>query len=147
MKECRGVVWPALLIRAENIRTDAAKEKKSVHDFLTVPPTDSNGPSEDVVNLFVDYLEALHLEDTKRMTALRKELQQSRKNVDTQAKGTKRQVDVHHLDAQLSEDISMVNLFVVADLRSLLEQHGLDTAGTKPELMERLRKFYGKNRK
>lgn len=154
VKHHEGMSWRCMACvthkQAENIRTDAANEKKSVHDFITVPPTDSNGPAEDVVTLFVEYLEALHLEDGKRIRVLRKQLQQSRKPVGSQStstKGRKRNADVHHLDAQLSEDISMVDLFVVADLNSLLEHHGLDVSGTKPQLVERLRRFYGKNKK
>ncbi len=95
--------------QAENIRSVAADAKQSVHDFLTVPPHESHGPPPHIVDLFVEYLEALHLnkeEDISRLSSL---LKRHRKEVaaeEPKSKRSKKQsskpdVDAAHLDEQI----------------------------------------------
>lgn len=53
-----------------------------MHDFLVVPPTDADGPSEEVVNLFVQYLEALHTENEEKSKELLAKLKKFHKTVE-----------------------------------------------------------------
>lgn len=137
--------------QAENIRQVASDHKTTVHDFLTVP-VGEHGPPEECVDTFVEYLEALHLEDKKRTASLLKKLnkykaEEGKKPKKTKSKAKKRKaedVDCHHLDEQIKEDIEMIKLFTVGDLRALLEHHNLPSSGTKPFLVERLEEYYNK---
>ena len=139
--------------QAENICSVASDQGLSVHKFLTVPPSDANGPSERVVAMFIEYLEALHLENQEVAEKLLAQLDQERKpEEEVKGKGNKKatsnkkkrdsNVDLHELDAQIRDDQKMLKLFTVADLKSLCVHHDLATSGTKPSLQGRLEKFY-----
>jgi hypothetical protein len=90
-------------------------QQQSVHDFITVP-AGANGPPDEVVDLFVRYVEALHLnreEDIKRLQAeLRthtRSSDQKKKKTSQKKRGAKRgaektekkEVGAAHLDEQI----------------------------------------------
>ena len=147
--------------QAENIRNVAAEHKQTVHSFLTVPPVDAHGPSEPVVATFIDYLEALHVQDETKTKELLEKLNRVRKvdgeehdvpgdndncgDKNSPKKGKKRdkdEVDLHELDAQICDDPDMLKMFAVDDLRSLCVHHGLDDSGTASAMKDRLTDFY-----
>jgi hypothetical protein len=76
--------------------------------------------------MIVEYLEALHLEDKKRTSALLKKLnsykggEKAKKPKKTKSTTKKRkaeeEIDCHLLDEQIKDDIAMVKLFAVAGL-------------------------------
>ena len=129
--------------QAKNVRNVAADEKKSVHDFLTVP-LGIYGPPKDCVDLFVDYLEALHLEDKEKTEMLLGKLEEFKMEDEDEKKKKKakktvskkrkkdEECDCHLIDEQIRDDITLLQLFSVGELRELLKHHKKDSEGTKP---------------
>jgi hypothetical protein len=155
---CRsGFVESIALPRSVFVLTfDPTARNLSLHEYLTVPPAegDASGPPPEVVDLFLEYMTALHEKDEDKAKKLLGELNTHRKAKDRaeqqkKAKhGTKRGADVsiEELDRQILEDLKLLKLFGKADLESLCKHHGLESKGTIPTLKNRLLDHYAAKR-
>jgi hypothetical protein len=138
--------------QAVNLVRIAEGQKQCVKEFLTLPPPpDAGGEGvEDVVaDLFVRYVDALIAGDKGVIKNIQQQLHRHHRRVEgDRAVQVARHTDMHALDAQIRNDLDVMNLLTHDDLRALADHHGIKgpiDGMTKPELELALKEIYAPN--